>query len=85
MQGVQVQSLAGELRFHIPCSQNTKRENRSNVVSNSINPLRMVYIKKKKILKKKTKFPFLEKTRQVARCPNISAELRGVAWVSLSL
>ena len=42
----------------------------------------MVYIKKK-ILKQK--FPFLEKTSQVAMCPNIGAQPRGVVWVSLSV
>ena len=35
---------------HVPYSQNTKAENRSSVVANSIKTLKMIYIKK--ILKK---------------------------------
>lgn len=42
-------------RTHVPHSQNTKAENRSSVVANSIKTLKMVYIKKKKKnLKEKT-------------------------------
>ena len=38
-------------RTHVPRSQNTKAENRSSVMANSIKTLRIIYIKK--ILKKK--------------------------------
>lgn len=38
-------------RTHVPCSQNTKAENRSSVMANSIKTLKIIYIKK--ILKKK--------------------------------
>ena len=51
MQGVWVQSLVRELRSHMPQGQKTKTENRSNNVTNSIQTLKMVHIKKK-ILKK---------------------------------
>ena len=50
MQGVQVCSLVGELRSHMPRSQKTKTENKSKVVTNSMKTLKMVHIKK--ILKK---------------------------------
>ena len=36
VQGVQVQSLVRELRFHIPRGHKTKAQNRSNIVTNSI-------------------------------------------------
>ena len=51
MQGVQVPSLVRHLRSHMPHSQKTKTQNRSNIVTNSIKTLKMVHIKK--ILKKK--------------------------------
>ncbi len=34
-----------ELRSHMPCSQNTKTENRNNNVTNSIKILKIVHIK----------------------------------------
>lgn len=40
-----VRSLVGELRSHMPCSQNTKTENRNNNVTNSIKILKIVHIK----------------------------------------
>ena len=36
MPGVRVQSLVGELRRHMPCTQNTKAGNRSNIVTHLI-------------------------------------------------
>ena len=36
MQGVQVQSLVGELRSDMPRSQKIKTENRNNIVTNSV-------------------------------------------------
>ena len=51
MQGVQVRSMVRELRYHMPNSQTTKTQNRSNIVTNSIdfkNGLR-----KKKFLKER--------------------------------
>ena len=39
MQGVQLPSLVRDLRFHMPCSQNTKTENGSNTVTYSIRTL----------------------------------------------
>ena len=54
MQGVQVWSLVGELRSHMPRGQKTKTLNRSNIVTNSIKTLKMVPTsKKKKNLKRK--------------------------------
>ena len=50
MQEVQVRSLVGELRFHIPRGQINKLS-RSSIVTNLIKTLKMVYIKKKKIKK----------------------------------
>ena len=47
MKGVQVWVLIGELDPHTPCSQKTKKENRSHIVTNSKKPLKTVYIKKK--------------------------------------
>ena len=44
--GVWVWSLLGEQRSHMHCSQKTKTENRSNIVTNSIKALKMVHIKK---------------------------------------
>ena len=37
-----------ELRSHMPQGQKTKTQNRSNLVTDSIKTLKMVYIKKKK-------------------------------------
>ena len=42
-----VQSLIGKLRSHRPCSQKTKTGNRNNIVTNSIQTLKGVHIKKK--------------------------------------
>ena len=53
MQGVRFRSLVRELKSHMPQGQNTKTQNRSNVVTNSIKTLKMVHIKK--LLKKKKK------------------------------
>ena len=52
VQGVQVQSLVGELRSHMPQGQKTKTSNRSNIVTNPIKTLKMVH-DKKIILEKK--------------------------------
>ena len=46
MQVVLVQPLVGKLRSHMACGQETKTQNRSNVVTNSIKTLKMVHIKK---------------------------------------
>ena len=45
MQRVQVQSLVGELRSDMPCSQKIKTENRNNIVTNSIQTFKKVHIK----------------------------------------
>ena len=45
MQGVWVQSLVRELRHHMPHGQ---KQNRSNIVTNSIKTFKMSHIKKKK-------------------------------------
>ena len=45
MQGVHVCSLVGELRSQVPCSQRNKNK-RSNIVTNSIQTLKMVHSKK---------------------------------------
>ena len=37
---------SGGLRSHMPHSQKTKTQNRSNIVTNSIKTLKMVHIKK---------------------------------------
>ena len=50
VQDLQVQSLVGELRSHIPCGQRAETENRNNMTTNSIKTFKMVHIKK--ILKK---------------------------------
>ena len=52
MQGVQVLSMVRELRYHMPNSQTTKTQNRSNIVTNSIDFKNDPH-KKKKILKEK--------------------------------
>ena len=56
MEGVWVQFLVVELRFHMPCSQNkqtNKTENRISIVTNSIKTLKngphQKNLKKKKI------------------------------------
>ena len=51
MQGVQVQSLAGELRSHTTLAKKTEQNNRSHIVIHSIKTLKMVHIQKK-VLKK---------------------------------
>ena len=54
MQGVQVQSLVKKLRYQMPNSQTTKTQNRSNIVTNSIDFKNGPHQKKKKkILKEK--------------------------------
>ena len=53
MQGVQVQFLVKKLRYHMPKSQPAKTQNRSNIVTNSIDFKNGPHQKKKKILKKK--------------------------------
>ena len=53
MQGVQAQSLVEELRPHIPRCQKAKTQNRSIVVTNSINTLKMVHIKTKSVRKER--------------------------------
>ena len=40
MQGVRVQSLVGELRSHMPHSQKTKIQDKSNIATNAINTLK---------------------------------------------
>ena len=47
-QGVQVRSLVGELRSHMPRGQKTKTKNRRNIVTNSIKTK-----KKKMVIEKK--------------------------------
>ena len=44
--GVWVRSLVWELRFPLPCGQNTKTQSRSNTVTDSIKTLKMVHIQK---------------------------------------
>ena len=44
-QAVHVQSLVLELRSYLPCGQNPKTCNRSNIVTNPIKTLKMVHIK----------------------------------------
>ena len=46
MQGVWVQCLVGKLRSHMPWGQETKTENRNNIVTNSIKTFKMIHIKK---------------------------------------
>ena len=46
MQEVQVRSLVRELRPHTPPDQKTKTQNRSNIVTDSIQTLATVHIKK---------------------------------------
>ena len=48
-------SLIRHIRSHMPWSQRTKMQNRSNIVTNSIKTLKMVHIKKKSL--KKNNFP----------------------------
>ena len=52
MQGVQVPSMVRELRYHMPNSQTTKTQNRSNIVTNSTDFKNGPH-EKKKILEKK--------------------------------
>ena len=51
---VQIQSMVGETKSHMPCSQKPKTLNRSDIVTNSIKTLEMVHIrnKRKNTLKK---------------------------------
>ena len=46
MQGLQVPSLVGKLRSHMPFGQRTTAENRSSIVTNSIKSLKMLHIQK---------------------------------------
>ena len=55
MQVVQVRSLIGEVRSHMPHSQKIKTESTSNTVTKSVKTLKMVHIKKKKEKKKEGK------------------------------
>ena len=48
MQGVGVHSLVRELRPYMPYDQKTKHETDNNVLTNSLETLTMVHIKKKK-------------------------------------
>ena len=52
IQGTWVRSLVQELRSHMPHSQKTETENRSNVVTNSIKTLKLVHIKKENLNKR---------------------------------
>ena len=54
MQEVEVRPLVRELRAYMPLGQETKTENRSNIVTNSIKTLKMIHIKKKMIHIKNT-------------------------------
>ena len=53
MQGVWVRSLVGELGSHMPQGQKATTQNRSNIVTNSINTLKLVHIKKKSLKNKR--------------------------------
>ena len=53
MQALWVRFLVGRQRSHAPRGQNTKSQNRSNIVTNSIKTFKMVHIKKKKSYIKK--------------------------------
>ena len=46
MHGVQVQSLIGELRSHLPRGQEKKNIKQKHIVEDSIKTLKMVHIKK---------------------------------------
>ena len=48
MEGVQVQSLVGELRSHMSQDQKAKTWNRRDIVTYSIKTLKIIHIKKKK-------------------------------------
>ena len=43
-----VSSLSGEPRLHMPGGKKTKTQNTNNIVTNSIETLKMVHIQKKK-------------------------------------
>ena len=60
---MQVWSLTGEIRSHMPQGQKPKTYNRSNIVTNSIKTFKMVHIKKKKIFKKMKEKYFLRQTK----------------------
>ena len=49
--GSVVPFLIKKLRSHMPCSQKNQNIKGSNIVTNSIKTLEMVYIKKKSLLK----------------------------------
>ena len=49
MEEVCVQSLIGEIRSHMPHSQKTETENRSNIITRAIKTLKMVHLKKKNL------------------------------------
>ena len=44
MQRLWVRSLVGELKSHMPHSRKSKTSNISNIVTNSINTLKIIYI-----------------------------------------
>ena len=52
VQVVLVQPLVGKLRSHMACGQETKTQNRSNVVTNSIETFKMVHVKRNLFKKK---------------------------------
>ena len=76
MQGVRVQSLVGELRSHMPCGQNTKTWNRSNIVTNSIKTLKWSMSKRKKNLIKKEK----EVRQQIPELKVLDIMNKGWGW-----
>ena len=54
-QGVQVQAPGSQLWSHMPHGQNTKTQNRNNVVIKSVKTLKIIYVKK--IFKRKIPVP----------------------------
>ena len=52
MQGILVQSLAGELRSHMPCGQKAKTSYGRKIIINLIKALKIVHVKKINVLKK---------------------------------
>ena len=71
-QGLQVQSLVGELRSHMPCGQKAKTLNRSNTVTNSIKTLKMVRMRKKKKKTPPFKCSILEAPLTVVDCDGMA-------------
>ena len=70
-QGLWVPSLVGGLRSHCFRAKNPRHKT-SNIVTNSINTLKVVHLKKKKNLDKKDSFPPCEASRFSYTCPLIS-------------